>query len=103
MRLRNFTQLASAGIGVLLLALSSTLNAGDEDMSPSAYHVFDPETGYMVTVDPSDEEQVMPPASDEPPAEAERTAPFSWQIWLIVIVVAGGVAVWFRKSRERHK
>jgi hypothetical protein len=98
----NHYLLSSAGIGLLLLTFWTTLNAGDEDMSPSAYHVFDPETGYMVTVDPSDEEQQLPPASDDPPAEVKKTAPFPWQIWLVAIVVAGGVAVWLRKRPERH-
>lgn len=51
-RLRPF-----AWIGALV-AIVSLAHAGDEDMSPSAYHVFDPETGYMMTVDPQAEEQI---------------------------------------------
>ncbi len=55
---------------MLLVLILGTLAAyaGDEDMSPSAYHVFDPVTGYMITVDPLDEEQqdlVVP--DDVPP------------------------------------
>ena len=85
------------------------LYAGDEDMSPSAYHVFDPVTGYMITVDPLDEEQPDPAPTDDASPEVETTevtgeptASVPWQYWIATIVVAGGIAVWLRKKRESH-
>jgi len=79
-----------------------TLNAGDEDMSPSAYHVFDPETGYMITVDPMDEEQQVPPVVDEELPAVGPTTPVAWQFWIATLVVATGIVAWLRKSRETH-
>ncbi len=87
----------------LLLAVgTTTLNAGDEDMSPSAYHVFDPETGYMITVDPMEEEQFSATATDNVPPEVKTTALGAWQYWIATIVVAGGIAAWLYRRRESH-
>ena len=58
---------------LLLLLTAFGAQAGDEDMSPSAYHVFDPETGYMVTVDPLAEEQPLEDG-DDASAGAESTS-----------------------------
>ena len=76
--------------------------AGDEDMSPSAYHVFDPVTGYMVTVDPLDEEQPIPATVDEAPPAVGPTPPVAWQLWTATVVVVTGVVAWLRKSRKTH-
>ena len=105
MRRRKYILFRLTGIGLLPLVLTlwtATLYAGDEDMSPSAYHVFDPVTGYMITVDPLAEEQQDSAAPDELPPEVDTTAPIPWQYWIAVIVVAGGIAVWLHKRRETH-
>jgi len=86
----------------LLLGLATTLNAGDEDMSPSAYHVFDPETGYMITVDPMDEEQQVSAATDGVPPEVAPTVPGTWQYWMVAIAIAAGVAAWLYRKRGSH-
>jgi len=36
----------------VLIVLSQYLFAGDEDMNPSVYQKFDPDTGYMIPIDP---------------------------------------------------
>ena len=105
MRRRNHILFRSAGIGLLPLVVvlwTATSYAGDEDMSPSAYHVFDPETGYMITVDPLDAEQLDSTVVDEVPPEIDATASAHWYFWLAVIVVAGGIALWLHKRRESH-
>ena len=93
----------------LVMLLASTGHAGDEDMSPSAYHVFDPETGYMVTVDPMAEEQPEPIAEDVAPTEDaaalvrdEPAAPVPWGYWVSLIVAIGGLIVWLHHRRERE-
>ncbi len=105
MRRRKYILFRLAGIGLLpllLTLLTATLYAGDEDMSPSAYHVFDPVTGYMITVDPLAEEQQDSAAPGDLPPEVDTTAPVPWQYWIATIVVAGGIVVWLRKRREIH-
>ena len=105
MRRRKCILFRSAGIGLLPLLLTlctATLYAGDEDMSPSAYHVFDPVTGYMITVDPLDEEQQESVATDDALSEVEPTARVSWQYWIAAIVVAAGIIAWLHRRRESH-
>ena len=93
------TQLKNLLLSLVLTFWAVALYAGDEDMSPSAYHVFDPETGYMVTVDPMDEEQqdAMPAAVDTP--EAESTAPSDWRLLLVILSIGVAVAIWLHKKR----
>ncbi len=105
MRRRKYILFRLPGIGLLPLLLTlwtAALFAGDEDMSPSAYHVFDPLTGYMITVDPQAEEQRDSAAPDDLSPEVDTTAAVPWQYWIAAIVVAGGIAVWLRKRRETH-
>jgi hypothetical protein len=52
--------------GVLLCSQAPVIKAGDEDLSPSAYQLFDPETGYMVKVTP-------PPKQHTPGTPAGNT------------------------------
>ena len=87
---------------LVLMLYTATLHAGDEDMSPSAYHVFDPETGYMITVDPLDEEQQDSSVPDEVPPEDEPTTPDSWQYWIAAFAVSGGIAFWLHRRRKPH-
>lgn len=105
MRQRKCILFRSIGIGLLPLLLTlctATLYAGDEDMSPSAYHVFDPVTGYMITVDPLDEEQQDSVVPDEIPPEVESTASVHWYFWIAAIAVSGGIAYWLHGRRESH-
>lgn len=81
--------------------------AGDEDMSPNAYHIFDPETGYMITVESVPEGQQASPEADVVIAresQADRveisTEPRFWTYLLIAILIAGGLAAW-KRSRDR--
>jgi hypothetical protein len=76
--------------------------AGDEDMSPSVYHVFDPVTGYMITVDPLDEEQQNSLVPDEIPPDVESTASVHWRFWIAAIAISVGVAFWLHRRRESH-
>ncbi len=94
---------ARGGLLPLILILGTlAAYAGDEDMSPSAYHVFDPETGYMITVDPLDEEQQDSLVSDEIPPEVESTVSVHWRFWIAAIAVSGGIAFWLHRRRESH-
>jgi len=110
---RNAAACICAGLLFLTaLLVTSTLHAGDEDMSPSAYHVFDPETGYMMTVDPLAEEQLDPATPDEAmtvtatndaavSALDQAATPAPRQMWgylIAAIVLIAGIAVW-AKSR----
>ena len=106
MRRPKHTLFRLAAIGPLPLVLAfwtATLHAGDEDMSPSAYHVFDPVTGYMITVDPLAEEQQDSAATDDVPPEIEPTAPVVWQFWIAAIVITGGIIVWLHKRQETSR
>ena len=89
---------------MLLIVVLGTLAAyaGDEDMSPSAYHVFDPETGYMITVDPLDEEQQDSVVPAEIPLEVGSTASVQWHFWIVAIAVSGGIAYWLHRRWDSH-
>ncbi len=91
-------------LSLVLTFWAAVLYAGDEDMSPSAYHVFDPETGFMMTVDPMDEEQqdATPPEVDTPEIEP-TAAPVNWGIWFVALLIAGGVAIWLRKKHASRQ
>jgi hypothetical protein len=90
-------------LSLVLAFWAAALYAGDEDMSPSAYHVFDPETGFMMTVDPTDEEQLdaAPPDVDAP--EIEPTAPVDWRGWIAALLIVGGIVIWLRKKRASRR
>lgn len=92
---------------LLVMLFVCRVHAGDEDMSPSAYHVFDPETGYMVTVDPMAEEQPLAEAdvaTEDAAAQVqdEPAAPVPWGYWIGLIVLIGGLMVWLHHRRERE-
>jgi hypothetical protein len=90
-------------LSLVLTFAAVSLYAGDEDMSPSAYHVFDPETGFMMTVDPTDEEQqgAMPSEADN--AEIEAAATVDSRLWIIAILVVGGIIFWAQKKRASRR
>jgi cobalamin biosynthesis Mg chelatase CobN len=57
----------------------NTINvyAGDEDLNPTAYQRFDPETGFMVTIDSPPSSQHTPPSQQnttQPSAQMTATA-----------------------------
>lgn len=103
--------IAASLLAVIAVLLAPELRAGDEDMSPSAYHVFDPETGYMMTIDPMAEEQIVDAGDD---ATAETTASAAaetsdgkadrlakarqWSYLAALILIIGGLIVWIRKK-----
>jgi len=86
-------------LSLLLAFWAAALYAGDEDMSPSAYHVFDPETGFMVTVDPTDEEQLDATPPDVNAPQIEPTAAIDWRGWIAALLILGGIVIWLRKKR----
>jgi len=107
---RDHSAVSTILAGLLCLAALSVapgIHAGDEDMSPSAYHVFDPETGYMMTVDPMAEEQLQGDTAtdaatpDVAPAAATDTALFSrsWTYLLPALLVIVGVIAWLRRKK----
>ena len=104
MRKRKFIlfRVSSTGLLPLVLILGVAVYAGDEDMSPSAYHVFDPVTGYMITVDPLEEEQQDLMVPDDVPPEVESTVSVHWYFWIAAIAAAGSITVWLHKHRESH-
>lgn len=100
-----------AGLVCLVALLSAPeLFAGDEDMSPSAYHVFDPETGYMMTVDPMAEEQIVDANADPAVNAAESAAETPGQqagglalsqvliYATVAVMLIGGFIVWRRNQ-----
>lgn len=90
-------------LSLVLMFAAGSLYAGDEDMSPSAYHVFDPETGFMVTVDPTDEEQPAAMLSDVDKVEVEPAAPVDRRLLIIAIFVVGGLIFWVQKKRASRR
>lgn len=83
----------------LLVLLAVAARAGDEDISPSPYQEFDPVTGYMVTVDPAEnQQQGHGPARDDAAAEQTAAEPGSGigvihavVVVAVIIVVAGAL------------
>jgi len=108
-RQRSAVGILSTGLLLLTaLVISPCLYAGDEDMSPNAYHIFDPETGYMVTVESQpDAQQGQSMTAIDPNAEAEQadeddghfTVLQRWIFLLAVILLAGAYAV-RKRSKE---
>ena len=90
-------------LSLVLMFAAGSLYAGDEDMSPSAYHVFDPETGFMVTVDPTDEEQPAAMLSDVDKVEVEPAAPVDRRLLIIAIFVVGGLIFWVQRKRASRR
>jgi len=90
----------------LLVLLSASVRAGDEDISPSPYQEFDPVTGYMVTIDPAEERpQGHGPAAAETDAQqpAEQAGDGSSVSWLHAgVAVAAIIAVTGLLRRRRR-
>ncbi len=96
--------------------LHSPAFAGDEDMNPTAYQVFDPVTGYMI---PADQ---LPPQEHTPVTTADSTMPNTstaassqsmtsqtstaeetnqspmWMYLVAGAIILGGFAAWVRNK-----
>ncbi|MGY8814730.1 MAG: hypothetical protein ACKVHQ_08425 [Gammaproteobacteria bacterium] len=101
-------------LSILLTGISSGVYAGDEDMNPTAYSRFDPETGFMVAVDPNETtQQDHTPATDITSAPAEpviASQPIeeptqSFPLWTLVIagVLGLGMIVLMIKKRKPNQ
>lgn len=90
----------------VILACSAT-HAGDEDMSPNAYHIFDPETGYMMTVESAPEGQDGTTRADQgastEPAHGQTANADEFVFWpyLVVAVLIAGLLIAWKRTRDR--
>ena len=112
-RNRNRSLLIALAISLYALLRAPLLIAGDEDMSPNAYHVFDPETGYMMTVDPMSEEELAKARADgtldrvadltaaPSPQSTSATTPRFWLILLAAFSAGIAYVAWRRFLRGR--
>jgi hypothetical protein len=104
--IEGIKKLAKPGLSLLWLMavlIAPATFAGDEDMSPNAYHIFDPETGYMITVESVPDGQQ---ASNEgnstlatgSTADQSTTSekPGVWSYLIIAIALAAGFTAWLR-------
>ena len=91
------------------ILIAPTIFAGDEDMSPNAYNVFDPVTGYMVPADSQPNAQQghemseTDASSTTEPLESETEISNQLNRWfyvLAVVLLAGGFAAW-RRNKDR--
>jgi hypothetical protein len=85
------------------------LHAGDEDISPNAYNVFDPVTGYMVPAESqptAQQGQSMTATNRDAGAEAtddqadKPTQLHSWILLLALTFLVGGYAAWKRNKEQ---
>jgi hypothetical protein len=106
---KPFRQLGISLLCLTAILIAPALYAGDEDISPNAYNVFDPVTGYMITVESQpDAQQDKSMTAIDPNAEAEQadeededfTVPQRWIFLLAVIFLAVGYAVWKRNKEN---
>lgn len=66
-------------LGLLGLFPAGPAHAGDEEINPSVYQVFDPETGFFIDVEPPPDAQpaatTHTPSATTPPAATASTDP----------------------------
>lgn len=66
-------------LGLLGFYPAGPAHAGDEEINPSVYQVFDPETGFFIDVEPPPDAQpaatTHTPSASTPPAAAAGTEP----------------------------
>ena len=110
--IRSNSKIALA-VSFCALLQAPLLFAGDEDMSPNAYHVFDPETGYMVTVDPMTEAELAKAKADgtlegianvTTSDSQQASRPGASRLWIIVLAaISTGITyfAWRRFVRGR--
>jgi hypothetical protein len=82
--------------------------AGDEDMNPTAYSRFDPETGFMVPIQQPHEGQqqgssdaMQTPDSELVIAVADEAVESTsfWLYLLLSVTVIAGLAAWIRSKK----
>lgn len=112
-RYRHRSLMVALAISLYALMRAPLLFAGDEDMSPNAYHVFDPETGYMMTVEPMSEEELAKARADgtldrvadlttDPSSRSSSAGmPRLWLIVLTAFSAAIAYLAWRRFLRGR--
>lgn len=95
----------------MLLLLSALPGAqpafgGDEDISPSAYQIFDPETGYMIPVDP----QHSQPGHDRDTGSSKDGEAAGdggigryWPVLFIALLLLGAAARRYWRSNFRDR
>ena len=96
--------------------LMATVYAGDEDMNPTAYQRFDPETGFMVPIQPHEAQQQnhdqttqgtaelpqTPDSAIQPPEAEEPTGSASFWLYLLAgITILAGFAAWIRSKKVK--
>ena len=95
--------------------------AGDEDMNPTAYSVFDPVTGYMIPVeDPPPQQHTQVNATTQAPTDTATPTPQTtvdsqamtspntiaddakqspmWMYLIAAALILGGFAAWVRNK-----
>jgi hypothetical protein len=112
---------------ILLFMLHSPAFAGDEDMNPTAYSVFDPVTGFMIpsegppppphipntnatTQAPTDTVTPTPPSTATSQAmtspntleDKSKQSPM-WMYLVAVALILGGFAAWVRNKEKINK
>ncbi len=103
----NFIVLA---VCICVIMLPQTkVHAGDEDMNPTAYHRFDPVTGYMIPIEEppqgqQDHSQTTAPVTAQTngmnqTTNATEDTVVSNSIWLYILAsltIIVGLAAWIR-------
>jgi hypothetical protein len=104
---KHLTTTRTCLLCLTVLLVSPAIFAGDEDMSPNAYHIFDPETGYMITVESVPDGQIAPTGADSNkpvPSLGNQTETArdsqSWLYLIAAMLVVAGFAAWKRKNEK---
>ena len=102
-------------LSLFTILISPVVHAGDEDMNPTAYHQFDPVTGYMIPIeDPPPSQQKHTPLSvaktivdanitaDPVPNQPEDTGQGNlfWLYFLTALTIFAGFAAWIGKKGD---
>lgn len=87
--------------------------AGDEDMNPSLYQRFDPETGYMITIDqapvqsnhspigtPDSKKQIIPDSSHTDEPVSIILGSFIWFTGISTLFAVIGIILYLRRNRS---
>jgi predicted amidohydrolase YtcJ len=99
----------AAHLCLTAILTTPALHAGDEDISPNAYNVFDPVTGYMVPAESqptAQQGQSMTATNRDAGAEAtddqadKPTQLHSWILLLALTFLVGGYAAWKRNKEQ---
>lgn len=97
---------------LIFIGINTSVNAGDEDMNPTIYSRFDPETGFMIPNDPPPSSQqahtatpgVIAESSQQDsfaPPQADETAQ-AYPLWVPVIAGFIGLVVIITLVKKRR-